>query len=1075
MPTRPQHTDALALEAIPDADFLSSVQAVQSFLWSGNLIGVDRAIRAATFHCVSREDDRTLAVLTLRRKLMSGRYKEWEDPEGIWQRTSAKWVADTEIGVLQQALFCSAGWSQTHLNAPVEDFHDTLSALVSGDPIKPEILYPKLAAASQAAEESPELLATFASKPLPKSVFMALGEQVLPPVAEAILAEIWYTHFSDEQYPRIELIAQTSTTEPAFLAVTSLLGFWEELRHHRFQDAARLADTFIVQQNFGLWLRALPLLIHFGSATQIAAIPCCLHKALRLVFHESQVPTSHQPFQQTIQLLAKSLQLWWKEAQQVHPSLAPDEATQQLLAEAGHFPSRDGLPFWSGQTGSSLAISQTLSECAASPLDDTLIEQLSLPALARAHAFTHALFLAHSPQAAGTEEETEKVIRSWLDLPTAFRTEPAYHKALLDYLGETGKPLEPSVMLLLADAGLAVSTLLSDQERVELFIARPTQEHLKHVSDIPQGGLAKSWLLLLEAALPLDRSSYSSAEELLKRLASGPDLPPPEEAQDTDSLKRIALLLKEAVCDQLTLRLALRVALRAGYMGLHDAAMELLAQSSLTDPGLSASVSARLWLRTGRSQFFAPDRWASLKDSWASTALGWHQLSTSAEVSALPEYPKNTSVPAPLREAFMELRAWVIAIQNGSVLRSFEYQNALRPLAEDWAFLKPFISEESVADITQAVAPRLLTALLQAANCSISEPDGLRGAHAVLVSYATGVARAEYAAVTLAKAAADCPSCYDILLSQCVGVLSSRFTWKLRRALLANGQGNRVKALELENHPSLSAAAKKALSYPLNETNERAIRLTMLKVVGEDLYSLPIWQMIADFLHSELFSPCSKAQWEMISALREKVGVLDQASLRDMLLVLEEEDATIIDRMFFLPLKPALVDVSNLIYDAAVEPYVEDPFDFLESVWSTLAVARYYPILSYIDKPKIRDFSAEIRQHLNRLTKETKIAPTTGQAGDASQADYHILIEAGGRLKQHTPLIITNDYFAKPYRLEARRGEPNGWSGHPEFLWLNEALFDSMRARFTQGASVNTWEIVTPDNQKLAVYNTHHF
>ena len=217
----------------------------------------------------------------------------------------------------------------------------------------------------------------------------------------------------------------------------------------------------------------------------------------------------------------------------------------------------------------------------------------------------------------------------------------------------------------------------------------------------------------------------------------------------------------------------------------------------------------------------------------------------------------------------------------------------------------------------------------------------------------------------------------------------------------------------------------------MNKANEREIRLALFKVSGDDLHYPQIWQLLADFLRSDFFSHCSKAQWEMVSAFREKTRVLDQDEIQAVISVLEDKEQTVIDEMFFQTLKPILIDVNNLVIDNAVKPYVTDVFDFVEDVWQALVAARFYPILSFIDKPKRSDYTPDIMRHLNRLMDETKIAATTGQVGLEASADYHILIEAGRWLEHQVPLIVTNDYFAKPYRPDARRGEANGFGGHP--------------------------------------------
>ena len=204
MSEQPQHTLDLTPEAAP-VDFSANLQTIQKCLCSGDLTGADRAIGAASRQCVSHDEERMLTVFVLRRKLISGRYHEWEDAEGVWQRAITRWPSDPQIEILEQALFHSAGWAESQRDTSPEGLYDLLSALDGSNLAEPEILYLKLAKICEAAEWDTATWKWFAANPLPKSVFTTLGEQVYPPVVEALLAENWYWSEPPEMRQKVKV------------------------------------------------------------------------------------------------------------------------------------------------------------------------------------------------------------------------------------------------------------------------------------------------------------------------------------------------------------------------------------------------------------------------------------------------------------------------------------------------------------------------------------------------------------------------------------------------------------------------------------------------------------------------------------------------------------------------------------------------------------------------------------------------------------------------------------------------------------------------------------------------------
>ena len=351
-----------------------------------------------------------------------------------------------------------------------------------------------------------------------------------------------------------------------------------------------------MERNYGFWLRALPLIVHFGSVTQVSTIARRLQTALGFISRHRQITPQHPSLQNIRQSLAIILQFWWGAATQLHPSIVPDAATQQLITEASQCHNNEELPFWSSIAGFSPGVNHFLLKCVSHSLTDTITNQLSLPALIPAHTFAHVLYLTCAPKAARTSKNIKIVIDIWLAMPTVFRNEPEYQIALLDYLSIDNHSVKASDVIMLADAGLAVSDILLEQECLKLFIARPTREHLKAISKIQAGGFTNDWLPLLTALLRLYQlyPSDEAIETLLRRLTAAPDLPALEVPQDSECLQQITEMLKNSSSDELILAVAPHIALRAGYLGLHESAEKLLNLIAAKNPPIAASLSARL-------------------------------------------------------------------------------------------------------------------------------------------------------------------------------------------------------------------------------------------------------------------------------------------------------------------------------------------------------------------------------------------------------------------------------------------------------------------------------------------------
>lgn len=1071
--TKSKIINVAASEHDPSADFTASLSLLQGLLTCGDLTESDRAIQAASLQCVTQVDERALTVSVLRRKLMSGHYHEWEDPEGIWQRAAARWNSDRQINALDNALRFVAGWSEAPYDAESESFQCLLSFLISPADMELEVIYTKLAAVGQAAEKDLALLKSIASVPLDKETFISIGERILPPSAEAVLAELWIVNYYDKPYPRAKIITLLASTEEVFMPVAHLIQFFEALQNQKFQEARQISDAFFAEHSYNFWLRSLPFLLHFGSTAQVSAIP----RRLRTLFRDTSEFVNMQSYspllQQTIPFIAGSFQVWWDEALRAMPTLVSDTVSHELLSKGLSKLSQDDLPFWSASGSSSPGLTRFFSVAVAVKLSGAAIDHLSILALQQAHEFTQVLLLASTHEASGLgamQEYSVKVIDCWVTLSIGFRNQPVYQAALLSYLRETKRLFSLAEIAPLLNAGLAttlVSALLSNQSRLEMFLAMPSRDNLRIIESIPKGDLSPSWLLILDAALQL-RSEWpgdQDVERLIKRLCAKPDLPAPRLTQDPEMLQRVADRLDDQPLDDLLLSVSTKIALRAGYSSQLETALKVLNKIRGESPEKMASVLAHLWLKTGCPQYFEPIAWAASTDAWAVAARCWENMLYSTNSDNLPAYPQDEKLPPALQSVFDALSSWLLVIKSNLVLTVFDNQELLDSVAKEWAIIQPCASIYAGPLSPDESKPMLLPALLEASRSPQLEHAG--AASAVLVSFAASAARTEYAAITLAKTAADCPLFYEKLILQCRGILSPLLNWQLRKSLINIGQNDRAKELNAIASLGLSASTKKEISLPLCQANEKAIRLALQRASPGDFAHPQYWLALADFLRSNLFLSCSREQWKMIAAIREKVRELDQSPIDALLLVLEESDRALIEAQLFLPLKPILIDSSNFLYDSVIHGYFADPLDFIKVLWQQLDSAGFYPILTYIDKKGTHNFPSQ--QHLKQLIDENKIKPTTGLYGDPSKADYQILSDVAHWFNDISPLILTNDDYGKLYNPNARPRDPNGWTGHPDFPWFNERTFAAIWARLSEGNSPDTWNIHMPDKKQLTI------
>ena len=1047
--------------------FAAELNAVKDSLCVGELEGSRRHLVRASRFCITDEEEQACAHWAMRIGLLSGRYHSWNDPTGLWQISQKRWPDDTVLRSLRRALFAAAGWENSVSSVPdLPSLSDLLEFAALPGQTPPEEIWEMLAVKAHQLREQPSL---FTQQTLPSRFFDMLGQRVLPPLLEGLVAELWWPPKATprQSYPRLTLLQELAAKEVLFEPTALYMQCLEALRKHDFSQALEHADRIYRTEARWMWLRILPLTVYFGTPSQHDA----LHRRLRQVWRDHFAPAAARPLPAEYRTLAATVV-----AQMLSLTVADDD-THAALAELREtcFPDA-ASPLWSVPACACLKVAALLENLSNKRLPKPIAMQLTLPGVAEVHAFLRAMRLWEEQNLGGKQGSLKPLLKAWNDLPLSLVQTAAWQQPLLNLLSALtalpevievvsalqGRSVSPDTIANAVAPALTLDAFLSDA-----FLSAMPQWDAIRLDDLQPDVLRTHWAPLLERCLSLDSSLDSAPDSLkggitslLPRLAAADVMPADFGCTD---LAKIAARLSGAPGDAAIQTIQFHIARLCGLNGLSDAAAHLMLALS---PAQAMALTAELWLRTGNAVYLAEKQWEVHASPWAEAAtIGYRLLSLrnmeTLDASALP-----MDIPEKLRAELVAIQEWISKCVQGRRLVPFVGQDTTQPSGSGYVAIAPSLL---VSD-ANAEAEFPLPALIALAREPFNPTNAPRLAQFLLRSYAADI-RISQAVITLvmARLARDDASAYESLLLQCNGMMTGDFRRALCRSLRAVGAAAQADGLTVG--PS-TEAAKKLLHLSLRENEEKTIRLLLAEVTTEDMESIAVWDRMAAFLNSDHFQPPSFTQWDLIQVWRLKAASLDakirndlQADLAEALLPTRQE---VLNRLIFGgAVRPALIDINNLILDESIHLHFDDAVDFIELLWQALE-ADFYPILSFLDKSGRSKNDLAVQTHLQRLIKAGLIDAGAGQTGDASTADYRILQHAR-QFQADRPVVITNDYYAKAYRADARRSEPNGWNGHPDFKWLTTYVFDDMAVRISKSSAPMTWNLRLPEGDILTI------
>ena len=1048
--------------------FAAELNALKDSLCVGDLERSRRHLVRASRFCITDEEGQAYAHWAMRIGLLSGRYNSWNDPSGLWQTSQKRWPDDVVLRSLRRALFATAGWEHNVSSVPdLPSLPDLLDLAALPGQTPPEEIWEMLAVQAHQLREQPSLLI---QQTLPSRFFDMLGQRILPPLLEGFVAELWWPSkaIPRQSYPRLMLLQELAAKEASFGPTVLYIQCLEALRKHDFSQALEHADRIYRTEAKCMWLRILPLTVYFGTPAQHDALP----RRLRQVWCDHFAPAAARPLPAEYRTLAATVV-----AQMLSLTAADD--THADLAELREtcFPDA-AAPLWSVPPCACLVVSALLENLSKKRLPKPIAMQLTLPGLAEFHAFLRAMRLWEGQNLGGKQGSLKPLLKVWNDLPLPLVQAATWQQPLLNLLSAlTALPEVIEVVLALQGRGVSPNTIANavapaltlDAFLSDVFLLAMPQWDAARIADLQPDVLRTHWVPLLERCLSLDSSLDSIPDclkggvtSLLLRLAAADVRPADVGCMD---LAKIAARLSGAPWDAAIQTIQFHIARLCGLNGLSDAADHLML--ALTS-GQAAALTAELWLRTGNAAYLSEKQWGLYVSPWAEAATIGYRLLTLSDMETLDVSALSMDIPEKLRAELVAIQEWLSQCVQGSSLVPFVGQDTAQPSGSGHAAIAPLL----LASDANAEVESPLSALIALSREPFNPTNAPRLAKFLLCSYADDN-RISHAVITLviARLARNDASAYDSLLLQCTGMMTSDFRRALSRSLYAVGAVAQAEGLAVG--PS-TEAAKKLLRLSLRENNEKTIRLLLAQVTTEDMGSIAVWDRLAAFLNSDHFQPFSFTQWDLVQVWRLKTASLDaklrndlQADLAEALLPGRQE---VLDRFIFGgAVRPALIDINNLILDESIHLHFDDAVDFIELLWQALE-ADFYPILSFLDKSRRSNNDLAVQTHLQRLIKAGLIDAGAGQTGDASTADYRIL-QYARQFQADRPVMITNDYYAKAYRADAKWSEPSGWNGHPDFPWLTTHVFDAMAARVSKSFAPMSWDIHIPTENVQAGMN----
>ena len=1023
------------------------VDIIEQSLIRGQLCEMRRYIRHAARLSLSDLQTHTLQSQAIRLSLLTGQYSQAD----AIRRAQMLDDAGLDTETLRRALFSAADWDEPPFSPPEASFYDLISALVNKSASVPEISLAALGQWGHFLRAQPSALREIAAEPFPAGLCESLGERLLPPAAEAALAELWHFHHIGG-YPRASLLDEPAL-EASFLPVRIYLVILNSLKSGDIPAVRVALDDLIEADGLWLWQRMLGFLSHYGTPEQIRRSPLRLRMALRS--WEGILPAELAAAINDYSALTAAF------IDTVVTSLPAEKdlhEAEPLRTELALFRARTeihGSPptgAWASAPGACLLECRLLADTLASDLPESLRAYLASPVLASSHTFLRVVQSA----------DPERVAACWLMLSDPQRKDPAAITAVQEALPRVklATTISSCVTALLSygHTRAEIMCVLKPEAQIAVFLDLPGPENLQIILMLPEGAWRENWLAVAEAGVAvLKRGPHKTVARyrpaFWERLSSLTELPGLDTRLDTARLEELAEAFSDIKDGEVRGRLLEWVIPRLCLHGEIQAGLRLARQTVLP---LSES-SALLWLMTGDKACGAPNTWGTPPGPWGEVAQAWYGLLRLAPAH-LPETNPVRGLAPDLTTAFDALSAWSEACLARAELMPFSEAALVEAMAVTWRFLPGLHSWQMLtpaAHVLTTVVPGQEMPLVALARVGAHGPD-VSSMQMILGALLGDEKRWGAGLALLAFLEANFSLLAEPVIEGLDDLLTPELLLSLHASLSLVQRKSWAGTLKHLGLARLSPAGKALLKLDLANVSDKSFREASLSVTAKDLLNEDIWRKMEEFLDSRSFCAWSLPQWEIVQDWRVKIKPQQKEIEKRVLGAVAPSLRERLMPLFFDPLRPALIDGTNMVRDDSVTSRLSDPFDFLESLCACLAASGRYPVLAYVDTDEYRRYDLQVKEHLNSLLREGRIESHSGYRGDERTSDYRILREITRHDWQYSAMIVTNDGYAKAPC-------DGGWGD--KFSWLSQYQFKDLQALMKPSPS-GGWIITMPDGKK---------
>jgi hypothetical protein len=1021
-------------------------------------------LRRAETSASLEEESNEVRILALRCCLATGQY---ELGQRLLAEAEGQEILSSSVGPLRKALFSAAGWGPLPAEAPADMFALVVD-LVHGQALDPERILTELGAWSRLVPSHPLWLERLAARPFPAEAWAGLGQRVLPPNAEAALAELWYGAGGQGEYPRRALLEENEA-EGGFSFLPAFCDLLQALSQENIHAALAASDRLfsVAEEGRWLWLRTLDLLRHFGEPETFTRTLLRLRNARRVLQSSFSSSSECAPLEEYSALVHSFTQTIVRCSPIGFTSSSADEGTSspadksQALEELFPLTASVASPPWFAAPSACLMVNRLLESFQAKslPLPSAFPDLLPLHEFVRSALHTEASAAAQ-----------------WLALSPSWQMEKAYAALLLKALPSAPEEVALACVPILRNQGMTLGFVLPSLPpgaRATVFAREPEPSGLVTIASLPEETLWGMWPALTEAVWTLGgqklKSSERAAQEkILRRLTPFLEKPTPGPLPDETLVSLAEWAGVRPAASKAEENLLCRLGEQLADAQKWDAAARVLEQAGEAGASLRGEVTARQWLATGQTAAYQPDLWHS-PGPWCEMALAWQDLLGLRPATLSETNPLRTE-QADLALAWDALVAWRDDCLASDEIKPFTQVVLFDRITEHWQFLRSLRAWRlltSSADVLPPIAgitpgPECpLLSLLRLVRYGM-DTAAMRVVLPPLHTYeplpASLILRLlEQAVKSAGKPEAVRSDLHDLLTSHMTDAI---------RAALPPAMVLRLDALPLA---LASTEAHKLLRLDQAKETEKRIRLTLQKLEVMDFQLTPILEKMGDFVTGPHFHAWSIPQWEMIRRWRRSLEAQDEEFRNQVRGALPENHSLILSRLLFARLRPAMIDGSNVLRDKKTVQQFEWSTDCLENLWAGLSAEGFYPILTYVDRNEFFEQESahglEGKRRLNELIRngfiddDAVIEDGPADPNTSKIGDYRILCHIQRESWQESALIITNDDYSK------QRRKPTDTYGPHFFSWLTKSAFGQMQAKFRYNEG--QWFLRLPNGQEV--------